>query len=102
LDFLFLGMIYFVYVLYSLKDHKLYKGFTSDVAKRLLRHNAGKNTSTAKRIPFVLIHIESFHNKTETLKRELYLKSLEGGVKLKSFLVQQGILTTEHKLHGNW
>jgi len=68
-----------VYVLYSLKDHKLYKGSTSDIAKRLIRHNSGGNASTAHRKPFVLVHLESFPDKSTALKRENYLKSPEGG-----------------------
>ena len=62
--------MYFVYVLYSLKDNKLYKGSTSDVSKRLLRHNSGGNRSTAHRKPFVLVHIEIFPDKSSALERE--------------------------------
>ncbi|RLD38759.1 MAG: hypothetical protein DRI89_14095 [Bacteroidetes bacterium] len=49
--------MYFVYVLYSLKDHKLYKGYTSNIEKRLLKHNSGGNKSTAHRKPFVIVHV---------------------------------------------
>jgi len=65
--------MYAVYVLYSLKDNKLYKGSTSNVQKRFLRHNSGGNKSTAHRKPFVLIHIEQFEDKSSALRRESYL-----------------------------
>jgi putative endonuclease len=93
--------MYFVYVLYSLKDHKLYKGSTSHVAKRLLRHNSGGNASTAHRKPFILIHVEQFADKTNALKRELFLKSAEGHLKLKNFLKKQSILTEDGRLSGS-
>jgi len=91
--------MYFVYVLYSLKDHKLYKGSTSNIQKRILRHNSGGNKSTAHRKPFVLVHIEQFEDKSEALKRELYLKTLEGGSKLIQYLKTQKILNDRGGLH---
>ena len=91
--------MHFVYVLYSLKDHRLYKGSTSNIQKRLLRHNSGGSKSTAHRKPFVIVHIEQFENKTEALKRENYLKTLEGGGKLIDFLKSQGILSQDNKLN---
>ena len=90
--------MYFVYVLYSLKDHKLYKGSTSDISKRLLRHNSGGNKSTAHRKPFILVHVEIFPDKDSALKRESYLKTPEGGFKLKEFLRKQNILNEENLL----
>jgi len=90
--------MYFVYVLYSLKDHRLYKGFTSNIQKRLIKHNSGGSTSTAKRKPFVLIHIEQFEDKTNALKRELFLKTLEGGSQLKLYLQKQHILDENGRL----
>jgi len=93
--------MYFVYVLYSLKDNKLYKGSSSDVSKRLLRHNSGGNKSTAHRKPFVVVHIEIFPDKGSALQRESYLKSAEGGFKLKEFLRKQKILDEENLLNSN-
>ena len=92
-------LMFYVYVLYSLKDHKLYKGFTSDIAKRLLRHNRGGNASTAKRKPFVLVHLENFEHKEQALEREHYLKTPDGGVALKTFLINQKILTDNGALN---
>jgi putative endonuclease len=72
-------MAYFVYILQSLKDGKYYIGFTSDLQKRLIFHNAGKQRSTRNRIPLKLVYSESFFSKSEALKREKYIKSLKGG-----------------------
>ena len=91
--------MHFVYVLYSLKDHKLYKGSTSNIQKRLLKHNSGGSKSTAHRKPFVIVHIEKFDNKTNALKRENYIKTIEGGSKLIGFLISQKILNEDSKLN---
>ncbi|MFH1543063.1 MAG: GIY-YIG nuclease family protein [Patescibacteria group bacterium] len=47
-------MIYYVYVLKSKKDSKLYYGFTRNLNKRLVEHNSGKVTSTKYRRPLHL------------------------------------------------
>jgi putative endonuclease len=90
--------MHYVYVLYSLKDQRLYKGSTSDISKRLLRHNRGSNRSTAHKRPFVLVHVEAFADRSTALSRESFLKTLEGGSKLKVFLHGQGILDTDGRL----
>ncbi len=95
--------MYTVYVLYSLKDNKLYKGITSNVVKRFIRHNQGGNKSTARRKPFVLIYLEQFENKSNAQKREAYIKSVEGGSKLKEYLRLQGILNENDQLNtSSW
>lgn len=63
-------MLYYVYVLQSLKDHRYYIGFTTDVEARLRFHNAGLQHSTRDRIPFRLVLFETFATKEEALKRE--------------------------------
>jgi putative endonuclease len=78
--------MYYVYVIRSQVDGKLYKGFTVDVGKRIKAHNRGEVTSTRKRRPFKLIHQEGYQSKSEALKREKFLKSFEGGKTLKSIL----------------
>ena len=75
-------MTYFVYILYSQKDHKLYVGCTSDLEQRLKEHNSRKVTATKNKIPLVVIHSEKFEDKTKAFNRERFLKSLWSG-KLK-------------------
>ncbi|MDO8529555.1 MAG: GIY-YIG nuclease family protein [bacterium] len=70
-------MHYFVYILKSLKDFKLYIGQTNNLDERINRHNSGKVTATKYRRPFELIHSETFGSRSETMKREKYLKSLK-------------------------
>lgn len=75
-----------VYVLLSLKDGDFYIGYTTDLPRRLDEHNQGRNTSTAPRRPFVLIHAEYYLAKADAERRELYLKTTKGRRTLKLML----------------
>ena len=81
---------YCTYVLLSEKDLKLYTGYTGDLEKRVAEHNAGKNTSTAHRIPLKLIFCEYYLFEEDARNREKYLKTSAGkkaiGLMLKSTL----------------
>ncbi|HSA83879.1 MAG TPA: GIY-YIG nuclease family protein [Patescibacteria group bacterium] len=74
--------MYYVYVLKSLKDGNLYKGSTADLKKRIERHNTGQVPSTKNRRPFKLIYYEAYQVKSDAIKRELFIKTLEGGKNL--------------------
>ena len=79
-------MFYYVYVLRSLKDQKLYIGFTKDLQKRFARHNAGHVRVTKPRRPFELIFYEAYRNKYDALRREKYFKTSKGKTALQSML----------------
>ena len=81
------GMFY-VYVLLSLKDRRLYTGVTSNAERRLREHNSGKTKSLRHRRPLVLLHSEAYQSKREALARERHFKTPEGG-KLKQQLVSR-------------
>jgi putative endonuclease len=78
--------MYHVYVLYSLKDKKLYLGFTEDINSRPQKHNAGGVPSTKLRRPLKLIYFESYINKEDALRREKYFKTTAGKRALKLML----------------
>ena len=67
--------MYFVYVLKSKKDKKLYYGFTDNLERRIKEHNNGEVRSTKPRAPFELIYFENASNIIEARKRERYFKS---------------------------
>ncbi|MFH1478529.1 MAG: GIY-YIG nuclease family protein [Candidatus Omnitrophota bacterium] len=55
----------------------LYTGISTDVNKRLLRHNEGKASKyTRSRRPLRLIYAEDLSSKSQALKRECEIKSL--------------------------
>lgn len=70
--------LYYVYVLQSLKDDKLYIGYTEDWLKRLDEHNSGINVATKNRVPFKIIYLEAFISKREALVKEKFYKSGRG------------------------
>ncbi|MDO9231430.1 MAG: GIY-YIG nuclease family protein [bacterium] len=70
-------MNFFVYILRSIKDDKLYIGQTNNLEKRIERHNNGQVRSTKSRRPLELIYQETYKTRTETMAREKYLKSLK-------------------------
>jgi putative endonuclease len=79
-------MAYYVYILKSEKDHKWYTGCTSDLKRRLIEHNQGKNFSTKKRFPFKLIYYELCLNSKDAYAREKYLKTGMGKRYIKNRL----------------
>lgn len=70
--------MYYVYLLYSLKYHDLYTGYTSDLKRRISEHNHGENTSTAYRRPLKLVYYEAYLIKKDAEYREKYLKTSMG------------------------
>ncbi len=70
--------MYFVYVLWSFKLRKRYVGSTGNVEKRLEEHNRGCNKFTKGGIPWILIYEEEYETKSESRKRESFLKSGQG------------------------
>ncbi|MEY2671998.1 MAG: hypothetical protein RL687_415 [Candidatus Parcubacteria bacterium] len=69
-------MPYFVYILFSKKDHKLYVGCTHDYEHRLKEHNQGKVPATKNRRPLEIIYLEKYEVKSEAFNRERFLKTL--------------------------
>lgn len=86
-------MMYYVYVLKSKKDAKLYTGFTSDLRKRFEQHQEGKSQATKGRGPFALIYYEACLNEEDALARKIYLKSGMGKRYLKQRLKRFLLLT---------
>lgn len=78
--------MYFVYVLRSEKDGRLYKGFSSNLEKRIREHNSGKTKSTKGYLPWKLVYSEKVESRIEARKREKYLKSGVGRDYLKEIL----------------
>lgn len=78
--------MYYVYILKSLKDRKLYSGYTADLRARLLEHNKGRVESTKYRIPFQLIYYEAYLHQQDATVREKFFKTQWGRNYLKRAL----------------
>jgi putative endonuclease len=81
-------MTFFVYVLRSERDGRLYTGMTDRLERRLKEHNAGKTQSTRYRRPFTLLYTESYGSRAEAARRERFLKSGAGHKFLSSVLAE--------------
>jgi putative endonuclease len=78
--------VFYVYIIKSKKNGRLYKGCTTDLKNRISEHNRGETKSTKAYLPWVLVYYEAFANKTDALREELFLKSGKGKERLKYLL----------------
>ncbi|MEK7512391.1 MAG: GIY-YIG nuclease family protein [Patescibacteria group bacterium] len=69
-------MNHYIYFLKSLKNNKIYVGYTGGlVTKRLEQHNIGLNKWTKENGPFELLYYEKYCCKEDALQREKFYKS---------------------------
>lgn len=66
--------MYYLYLLKSQKDSSWYVGYASDLKRRLLEHNSGKEQSTKSKVPWELMYYEAFKNQKHAEAREKRLK----------------------------
>jgi putative endonuclease len=66
--------MFYVYVLQSKRDAKLYVGYTNDLKKRVNEHSAGMVESTSPRRPFKLVYYEAYLSRDDARRREYNLK----------------------------
>ncbi len=65
-------------------DNSLYCGYTTNIDKRLFKHNSGKGAKyTRTRGPVELVYLQEFTSKTEAMRREYDIKQLSRKEKLK-------------------
>lgn len=75
--------MFYVYVLKSQKDKKLYIGHTNNLLKRIKEHNRGLVKATEKRKPFKLLYYEASNKLEDAIQREKSLKTGFGRAYLK-------------------
>ncbi|MFA5386312.1 MAG: GIY-YIG nuclease family protein [Candidatus Paceibacterota bacterium] len=80
--------MYYVYLLKSCKNDKLYKGLTNDLKRRMIEHNTGKSVYTKNNGPWKLIYYEAFLSKKDARREELFLKSGKGKERIKYLLTE--------------
>jgi len=68
---------HYVYVLRSKKDGDFYIGYTTNLRRRFLEHNAKRSFATASRTPFEFIYTEVCKNEDDAKRREQYLKTTQ-------------------------
>ena len=78
--------MYYVYILKSGLDGDLYIAYTTDLRKRIRRHQNGEVQSTKSRLPFELIFYEAYKDNADAKRREKYLKTSKGKSTLRLML----------------
>ena len=59
-------------------DGTLYTGWTTDVARRIAQHNAGRGARyTRMRRPVELVYVEDMPDRSTAMRRELAIKKLD-------------------------
>jgi putative endonuclease len=66
--------MYYVYVIKSHRDNKLYTGFTNNIERRTKEHHNGLVRATRFRRPFNLVYYEAYSSEKDARHRELNLK----------------------------
>ena len=69
--------MYYVYVLKSEKDGRLYFGYSSNLRQRFAEHNRGKGRYTKNFQPWKLVYYEAYASKENARYREKQIK--QGG-----------------------
>ncbi len=82
-------MSYFVYILYSQPHRRYYIGQTSDIQKRIARHNAGIEQATAPYRPWVLALSLQKQSRGAAMILERKLKNLNTD-DLITFIIKYG------------
>lgn len=60
-----MSFMFYVYILKSLNDGRIYVGYTKCLTVRLKKHNAGSVISTKHRRPLTLLYKEQFLPKAD-------------------------------------
>ena len=81
-------MRYTVYILHSEKSGVFYKGYTSNLEKRLWQHNNGLGRFTKDKGPWELVFSKEFEFKKEALIFERKIKRL-GSEALERLILNQ-------------
>ncbi|MDI6731907.1 MAG: GIY-YIG nuclease family protein [Candidatus Margulisbacteria bacterium] len=69
---------FYVYILRSSKNSKIYTGFTTDINRRLNEHNKNMSGYTKNRGPWSIVWVGIFENRLLAESFEKYLKSGSG------------------------
>ena len=67
--------LFSVYIIYSTSLDKYYVGYTIDLEKRLVEHNAGISTFTSKAKDWELKWSKGFGSREDAMKEEKKIKS---------------------------
>ncbi len=78
--------MFYVYILRSLKDGSYYVGSTSNLEKRINRHNRGHSISTKGKNPLVLVYKKEYKLRSEAIREERRIKSQKSRIYIENLI----------------
>lgn len=82
--------MFYLYILYSRNRDKYYVGSTSDLEKRLAKHNTNHKGFTGKIGDWVIVYFETFVAKEQALAREKQIKSWKSRIAIEKLISSAG------------
>ena len=82
-------MAYSVYIIYSKTLDRYYVGYTENIAARLIQHNTGFSTYTAKANDWVLKYSELYETRKECLDRERKIKATKSRKYIEELILKK-------------
>jgi len=79
--------MFYTYILKN-KENKYYIGYTSDLNKKIAKHNSGSSVYTRLKGPWEIAYYETFQTKADAFKRERQIKKYKGGAAFKRLIDQ--------------
>jgi putative endonuclease len=71
--------MFYTYIIQYQTNGKYYTGSTNDLEDRIKRHQHNLNKATKGTGPWILVFHESFHSRSEAVKREFKIKKRGAG-----------------------
>ena len=82
--------MYTVYIIYSPSLDRYYIGFTQDITDRLRRHNSKSKGFTNRANDWIIVHVESFNQKNEAMRREKEIKGWKSKKLIEKLIHEAG------------
>ena len=78
--------MFYVYLIRSFVNGKIYTGYSKNLKDRLKDHNSGSVHTTKRMGEIELIYYEAFKSEKDAIRREKYLKTTKGKRAVKLML----------------
>ena len=76
----------YTYILFSEKLNKFYVGSTTDLDRRLIEHNRGKEKFTSLGVPWILVYKETFELLIDARKSERHIKKQKSRIYIENLI----------------
>lgn len=87
--FVFWGIMFYTYILYSTSYDRYYVGHCEDLKKRLHRHNNKLVSSTKRFTPWIIVYYETSITRLDTSRRELAIKKMKSRIYIESLIAKK-------------